>query len=294
MSKVRSIMIVKNNPGGIHGEFPFPAVVRRAVWQLEIGEKGTPHLQMCVQFNNSVSLKGLSLVFPNCNIQPTKKFDASWKYCQKEDTRSEGPWFYGEEYSPERGKRTDLMDLMDVVKKDPKKRKYDLMEDYPDVMAKYPRFVAEYRSMTQSSQISPLRIAEATAQWQLDLFDILSAQADRRKVHWIWSTNGSTGKSKTAQMIKDNFNGLVVSTDKKAEIYYIYDFQPVVVFDLPRCTDNPYIYGMIEDFKNGRVTSTKYEPVVKEFYPPHVVIFSNSEPLYEKLSSDRWNVICID
>lgn len=44
------------------------------------------------------------------------------------------------------------------------------------------------------------------------------------------------------------------------------------------------IYQMIEDFKNGRLISTKYEHVIKRFKSPHVIGFANVPPKEGKLS----------
>ena len=46
-------------------------------------------------------------------------------------------------------------------------------------------------------------------------------------------------------------------------------------------------YQAIEEVKNGILFNNKYEAKMVVFNNPHVVVFSNFEPDYKALSSDR-------
>ena len=68
----------------------------------------------------------------------------------------------------------------------------------------------------------------------------------------------------------------------------------IVVIDLPRNNGNKVSYDAIESIKNGLICNTKFETGSKGFAPPHIVVFANALPEIEKLSADRWNIVCID
>lgn len=47
----------------------------------------------------------------------------------------------------------------------------------------------------------------------------------------------------------------------------------------------------MEAFKNGRMFSSKYCSVNKQFKIPHVIVFANYTPDLTQLSMDRWKLI---
>ena len=63
-------------------------------FQLEKGEQGTPHFQGCFGFLTMRNLAAMRKKYP-MHIEITRNAMASWDYCQKEDTRLEGPWHHG-------------------------------------------------------------------------------------------------------------------------------------------------------------------------------------------------------
>jgi len=67
-------------------------------------------------------------------------------------------------------------------------------------------------------------------------------------------------------------------------------FPQIVLLNLPRSQRNHLSYAGIESVKDGLFNSAKYESAMVVFNPPHMVIFANEEPEYEKLSGDRWSV----
>lgn len=89
-------------------------------------------------------------------------------------------------------------------------------------------------------------------------------------------------------MIKDN--AFLVTGGKYHDIAYLYAYEKIVVFDYARDQQERFPYKLLEDFKNGHILSTKYEPERKLFPPAKVIVFTNFAPLLDKLSHDRWDI----
>jgi len=63
---------------------------------------------------------------------------------------------------------------------------------------------------------------------------------------------------------------------------------PIIIFDVPRTNSNHVSYQAIEQIKNGKFFSPKYESGMCRFNKPHIVIFANEPPNTSMLSEDRW------
>lgn len=85
-------------------------------------------------------------------------------------------------------------------------------------------------------------------------------------------------------------NAFVVTGGKYADITYRFNLEEYVVFDYARDMSDKFPYKLLEDFKNRRVESHKYVPVVKRAKACRLIVFTNFEPDKSKLSADRWDV----
>lgn len=65
----------------------------------------------------------------------------------------------------------------------------------------------------------------------------------------------------------------------------------IVIMNLPRCNEGHISYQALEQLKDGLAMSTKYEGGQMCMNPPHVVVFANTPPEYDKMSSDRFQVM---
>jgi len=135
--------------------------------------------------------------------------------------------------------------------------------------------------------------------WQLEILEILKTEPDDRKVHWYWSVEGGVGKSQFAKYCVVKENCLFFEEGKKADIMHLIFEAPEerlrqMIIDVPRDNGNNISYKSIESIKNGLIYSSKYEGGYKYFNSPHVIIFANEPPQYERLSRDRWIVKQID
>jgi len=167
------------------------------------------------------------------------------------------------------------------------KRGLDLMEEHTDTFAKYPRFVHSYIRALEESRVEREEFIPRDG-WQQQLMDTLSGPVSQRSVIWIYDLQGNKGKSYFAR----NFPGknYYVTGGKAADIYYGYEYQPVVFFDLARMKQEIVQYDVMEQFKNGQFYSTKYESRLVKFNVPHVVVFANFMPNRSMLSEDRWDI----
>jgi len=114
MSQSRNWCFTVNNPGsqltpeedgwGVHISF--------VTWQLETGENGTEHFQGYLECIGKKSLRQLKDL-PGLETAHLERRRGTQQqaisYCQKVDTRVEGPWVWGE--PKEQGKRSDLLDM---------------------------------------------------------------------------------------------------------------------------------------------------------------------------------------
>lgn len=102
-------MATKNNPVPTDHDDLKKIPHKYIIWQLERGEKGTPHLQIYIALAKPMRITALNKLF-KAHYEPRYGTHEQAKaYCSKEDTREEGPWTSGsDEGIPNRGQRTDL------------------------------------------------------------------------------------------------------------------------------------------------------------------------------------------
>lgn len=112
-----------------------------------------------------------------------------------------------------------------------------------------------------------------------------------RVVYWVVDVVGHWGKSFISQYLVRNGKGIIFNTFNHRDNAYLYEGEAVVVFDIPRDTPLEEVsLQIVEEMKNGYCVSQKYETRRKVFPVPTVFGFSNSYPVKEKLSLDRWRV----
>lgn len=136
--------------------------------------------------------------------------------------------------------------------------------------------------------------------WELELMEILNNEPDDRNVFWYWSTEGKTGKSSFCKHLVLKHNAIIVGGKASDAHFGIMNRIEkgldckIVVFNISRASGKKLSYVGIESIKNGMFFSAKYESGMVVFDIPHVVVFANYEPMFEKLSMDRWKVVNID
>lgn len=254
----------------------------------EVGELGTPHLQGYVEFTHSKPISFLHKHIPRGHYEERRGTpQQASEYCKKDSQFEE----YGTISA--QGTRNDLNQLCDDIQQGHTLTM--VMNQYPTMYMKYPKAIESLCSHHKSNH-NLMRLRDRfndviLSPWQRVLEAIISEKPEPRKVMWYWDAVGNTGKSFMSTYLMAYHNAYIVTGGTKADIFYAYQDQPVIVFDLSRdCQDKSYIYDVIENFKNGQFLSTKYMTQMKVFDIPHVIVFANFPPDYSKLSQDRWVV----
>lgn len=132
----------------------------------EVGEEGTPHYQGYVEFKSNKRLSALKKSIPRAHFEVRKgSQEQAIEYCKKEDKFHER----GEYTVPRQGKRTDLEEVRDVVRKTGSMRAVvDVAKSYQSI--KCAEVLLKYVEPTRNSQPT---------------------------VHWYYGQTG-TGKTRTA------------------------------------------------------------------------------------------------
>jgi len=267
----------------------------------EVGEQGTPHLQIYFQLKKQVRITTMHK-WPGwermAKIQPAKgSSQEASEYCKKDTNFFE----VGQLVSPGRmGRRNELVGLKKAIEEVNRDDKF--CDTYYDTAARFSKFIKErVQARDTQKQASSLReqfLSAVLRPWQTALMDMVLEDPNPRKIHWIWETVGKAGKSWMATYLATMHGATVLTAGKKVDMAYIYAQKPtkIVLFDLSRTTEPTDdkkgwldgIYSLAEDLKNGRGVSTKYESKTVFFPTPHLIFFANFEPDMTKWSADRY------
>ncbi len=275
------------------------AGVAYLTYQKEIGKKkGTPHLQGYICFNKAKKMTTVINLLIGSDIELRRgKHSEAKRYCQKDDTRVPDTTFVemGSDVDiPEgQGARKDLEEIQEALKTTP----YDQVEEENfSSFCRYHKYFRQYSDKQKAKAYDKVLTAKfekaVLKEWQKEVLHKLLDQTDRQ-VTWVWEDQGNVGKTFLGQWLEAIKGAYICQLGKKADLAYAYNYERIVVFDLTR-SDKEFInYSTIESFKNGRIFSSKYESKMKKFPSCTVVVFSNFEPDYEKLSRDRYDVYCV-
>lgn len=140
-------------------------------------------------------------------------------------------------------------------------------------------------------------------EWCNEFIEIAKTKPDYRKIHWIWSDKGDTGKSTFCKYLCIKHDAVILSGSckdmKLGLVNYMKDHNgkspKIIVIDIPRSFDTDFLsYTGLEEIKNGCFFSSKCDSKMVLFNSPHIFIVANVEPDKDKLSKDRWVIKNID
>lgn len=254
----------------------------------EKGESGTLHLQCAIVTRKRFYFDTLIAdLGPGFHIEAMKKpWNANKNYCLKDDPDA----FLFEiekEDKPDskQGLRQDLAAAKDKIRKAGSWKAVMDDDELAPVIAKYSKWSADI----WASRPFPTMDVATLRSWQHDLIAELSAKPDQRKIIWFYDLLGDTGKSFLSRLLCCNY-GAIEMPNKTAEVYFLYQGQKIIIWDLARTVMDRVPYEPIEKVKNGSVISTKYCPEQKIFDQPHVVVFANYPPNDQAWSKDRYDI----
>lgn len=251
----------------------------------EVGEEGTPHLQGYIAFLNPVTLaQAKGRLSARAHLErPHGNAAQNRTYCTKEGD------FFEKGECPSQGKRNDIQELVDAINGGERSLKR-LRQTLPAQMAKYPSFA---RNLLIDTQPKPEAPDIQLFQWQKDLFELLQGEPLERKIHWYADFDGNAGKSTFATYCEAHLEDIqVMKPGKLADLAYdLIESTRILIMDCPRSREQMFPYSFLEDVKDRRVFSSKYESFTKRIPRCHVVVFANFKPEVGKLSPDRPLVI---
>lgn len=252
----------------------------------EVGESGTPHLQGFISFKKRTVFTTVRTVVGQAHLSIARLIEKAIAYCKKDGD-------YDENGVPPKGQgaRGDLEAFKEAVKSGSVKTPEDAREQFSDVYARCGRFCESY---LLDKQCKPRLACHALRKWQVSMVEKLRLVADSRTVNFVVDLNGNAGKSwfanYCAMLHPDTVQ--ILSPAKRADMAYALNIAVRVLFiDAPRSKQGEYIpYDFLEQVKDGRIFSTKYESRTKLLGPVHVVVLMNEYPDMSALSSDRYSV----
>lgn len=286
-AKAKNYCFTLNNP---EAELDYPPEVGYIVYQEETGEDGTPHYQGYVEFKQQTRITAIKKLGPGWDSMHLEVRRGSQEeaiaYCKKEDTRTGGMTEYG---IPARSGVCRTYDSMIESIKDDTFDKEEHLGQY----LRHKRAVDEHLKEKKKIKREDLQIPDIVLhEWQEDILTLIKGIPDDRKVYWYYDTKGGTGKSTFTKYLIKYEGAIAISTTVKERVIRAYDGEPVIVMDITRQEgqEKSINYSILETLKNGYGFNTMYDPGLKLWKIPHVIVFSNLPPNIDALSSDRWSI----
>jgi len=266
-----------------------PSCVVYLVFGKEVAASGTPHLQGHVYFSSQQSIRQAKrLLGIEAHFSVARNVARSIEYCKKDREFTE----YGTspEIRSQSGKRSDFDALRGSITEGTTSMQ-ELRALYPDLCARYPRFVL---SLIRDLRPLPAIPDYALRDWQSELVEYVSGPVDPRKIRFLVDPLGNQGKSYIAAFLEHKFDNVqVMQPGKIADMALEYNEETeILLVDIPRCkmANSEYLYPFLESIKDGRLFSPKYESYTKRFTPPHVIVLMNESPDGNALSQDRYDI----
>lgn len=256
----------------------------------EIGESGTPHLQGFIHYKEEPRKCGVKFwknyfkFSQNAHFENARGSDQdNQKYCSKD-----GPYFeFGQ---PGEAGVSRFQQIFEEAKVDLEKA---IALDYEFGI----RNINQLRTInTMFGGSRPTFEYESLRSWQTKALEMLKGQ-NNRQILFVVDEEGAKGKTTMAQYLMANHNSCYLNGGKHADLAHAFSKNQnceFVIFDMARNTSKDFWpYNMMEQLKNGMITSTKYDSTTIFCKWKKIIVFSNEEPDRCKLTQDRYKILKI-
>lgn len=245
------------------------------------------HIQGYIYYTNARTFSAVKKEYPTAHIEA--RLEASSPQQASDYCKKEGQWI-------ERG-------ILPVDKRGKVNEWKEIVEDIQhgmtleEITLKYPeasiRYCAGIKNMYElhrpKHKFSILEKYGKYNEIQEAIIAYVEGPTHDREIYWVYDPKGGAGKTDLANHLISNNNFLVFGNAKTADVALAWNGENVI-FDYSRSQQDHINYGVIEDIKNGRIFSGKYQSCTKLYARPKVLVFANFLPNQEKMSADRWNI----
>lgn len=158
-NQFRNYLLTINNPEKEDSEFAeyIKALryVKYFIFQREAGEeKGTPHIQLYIEFTQGVTFDTMKRNFPTAHIESRKGTKTQAReYCSKKETRIGEVYEYGE-FAEER-ERSDWTDILAMIAEGATNK--EIREAYPSQFLRYYKAIEDNREMFIAEKYGKMR-----------------------------------------------------------------------------------------------------------------------------------------
>lgn len=250
---------------------------------------GKLHTQGWIQMNTPKEMSVMKKVLGDktAHLEPCRGTEyKNDDYCTKS-----GNWkTYGKFKS--QGQRTDIEQVFREIKNGTKE--LEIARLYPVQYMKYHKCIQRLIELTEQENRQKILKAKMEKTellpWQSEVIDRINNQSDRQ-VLWVYDEEGNKGKTFLGKYLLAQGETFYTTGGKASDIAYAYNYEKIVFFNFSRDTQERINYGLIEQFKDGLVWSTKYISQIKCCPDTKVVVMANFRPNYDKLSNDRWDIL---
>ena len=135
--------------------------------------------------------------------------------------------------------------------------------------------------------------------WEIEILDMLDKEPHKRHLYWYWEPNGCAGKTTFQKYVHSRRDDCIVLSGKAHDMKHaIAQYKEnkngkvprVVLINIPKSSSEFISYTGLEEIKDMFFFSGKYEGDNINGARPHVFIFANEPPNYDKMTNGRFIV----
>ena len=158
-----------------------------------------------------------------------------------------------------------------------------------------PDILTEEHHKAMKTKLPTPQVEVILRPWQERLVEVM--KPSEREIIWIVDPAGNEGKSWFQKYLKDIHGLRVFDANIRRSskcILHILSKEIVSLIDIFLFNMDEFPYEMLEELKDGKAESIKYNSIKLQVNTPNtVLVFSNENPDKERMSKDRWIIYLI-